>query len=44
MKDFGVSVTLPLDKPVVVAVTPKKPGAYRFACGMDMVAGVLKVD
>ena len=44
MKDFGVSVPLPLGKPVAVAVTPKKPGAYRFACGMDMIAGVLKVD
>jgi plastocyanin domain-containing protein len=44
MKDFGVSLALPLDKPVSVVVTPKKAGAYRYACGMDMVAGVLKVD
>ena len=44
MKDFGVNQPLPLEKPVTVTVTPKKPGAYRFACGMDMIAGVLKVD
>ncbi len=44
MKDFGVNQPLPLDKPVTVTVTPKKPGEYRYACGMDMIAGVLKVD
>ncbi len=44
MKDFGVKVPLPLDRPVTVEVTPKKPGDYRFACGMDMIAGVLKAE
>ena len=44
MKDFGVNQPLPLDKAVSVTVTPKKAGQYRFACGMDMIAGVLKVD
>jgi plastocyanin domain-containing protein len=44
MKDFGVKEELPLEKPVTVSVTPKKPGDYRYACGMDMVAGVLKVE
>jgi plastocyanin domain-containing protein len=43
MKDFGVNQPLPLDKPVSVVVRPKGPGQYRFACGMDMVAGVLQV-
>ena len=43
MKDFGVNEPLPLGKAVTVTVSPKKPGAYRFACGMDMVAGVLNV-
>jgi plastocyanin domain-containing protein len=43
MKDFGVNQPLPRDVPVEVTVTPKAPGSYRFACGMDMVAGVLKV-
>jgi plastocyanin domain-containing protein len=44
MKDFGVNQPLPLGKPVTVTVTPKKAGAYRFACGMDMIAGVLQVE
>ncbi len=44
MKDFGVNQPLPLDKPVTVTVKPKKAGEYRYACGMDMIAGVLKVD
>ena len=44
MKDFGVNQPLPLNKPVTVTVTPKEAGEYRFACGMDMVAGVLKVN
>jgi plastocyanin domain-containing protein len=44
MTDFGVNQPLPFGKPVTVTVTPKKPGAYRFACGMDMIAGVLNVE
>ena len=44
MKDFGVNQPLPLEKAVTVKVTPKKPGAYRYACGMDMIGGVLKVE
>lgn len=44
MKDFGVNQPLPLGKAVAVTVTPKKAGSYRFACGMDMIAGALKVE
>ena len=44
MKDFGVKQDLPLEKPVTVNVTPKKAGEYRYACGMDMIAGVLKAE
>ena len=44
MKDFGVKEQLPLEKPVTVSVTPKKAGDFRYACGMDMIAGVLKVE
>ncbi len=44
MKDFGVKQDLPLEKPVTVDVTPKKAGDYRYACGMDMIAGVLKAE
>ncbi|BDG03204.1 cupredoxin domain-containing protein [Anaeromyxobacter oryzae] len=44
MKDFGIDQKLPLDKPVTVTVKPPKPGSYRFACGMDMIAGTLVVE
>ena len=44
MKDFGVKEALPLEKPVTVSITPKKAGDYRYACGMDMIAGVLKAE
>jgi plastocyanin domain-containing protein len=43
MKDFGVNRPLPLQVPVEVVVNPPGPGTYRFACGMDMIAGVLRV-
>lgn len=36
-------VTLPLNRPIGVTVTPGKPGNYTFACPMDMVRGDLKV-
>jgi plastocyanin domain-containing protein len=42
MKDFGVNQPLPLGKAVEVTITPKKAGAYRYACGMDMIAGTLE--
>jgi plastocyanin domain-containing protein len=44
MKDFGVNEPLPLDKPVTVTVTPKKPGKYKVTCGMGMVLGVINVQ
>ena len=44
MKDFGVNEPLPLNKTVVVTVKPEKAGSYRFACGMDMIAGALVVE
>ncbi len=44
MKDFGVKEELPLEKPVTVNITPRKPGQFRYACGMDMIAGALKVE
>jgi len=44
MKDFGVNQALPLDRPVTVLINPKGPGQYRYACGMEMIAGVLKVQ
>jgi len=44
MKDFGVNQKLPLDKMVAVTVTPKAKGSFRFACGMDMIAGNLVAE
>ena len=44
MKDLGVKEQLPLEKPVTVNIPPKAAGNYRYACGMDMIAGVLKVE
>ena len=35
---------LPLDKPVEIAATFAKPGQLRWACGMDMLSGVLTVQ
>ncbi len=43
MKDFGIDQKLPLDKAVTVSLTPKKAGTFRYACGMDMIAGELVV-
>jgi plastocyanin domain-containing protein len=44
MNDFGVNQPLPLDKTIAVTVTPKKPGAYKFACAMGHVTGVLEIE
>jgi plastocyanin len=44
IKDFKISKPLPLDKPVEVTFTPTKSGEIRYACAMDMIAGVIIVD
>lgn len=41
IKNYGIDQELPLDKTVEVTLTPKEPGAIRFACAMDMIAGEL---
>jgi plastocyanin domain-containing protein len=41
---FGIKKPLPLNKPVEVRFTPRRPGAIRYACAMDMVAGSLIVE
>jgi plastocyanin domain-containing protein len=43
IKDQGINQPLPLDKAVTVEFTPTKPGEIRYACGMDMIAGVVFV-
>jgi plastocyanin len=41
IKDFNINQPLPLNQTVEVLFTPTKPGAARFACAMDMIAGVI---
>ena len=43
IKDYGIHRSLPLNKAVAVEFTPDKSGEIRYACGMDMIAGVLMV-
>jgi plastocyanin domain-containing protein len=43
IKDFGIEKALPLDQPVEVTFTPTKSGQIRYACAMNMVAGVIIV-
>ena len=40
---YGINAPLPLDKAVTVELTPKASGEIKYACGMDMVSGVLLV-
>ncbi len=42
--DFGVSADLPAFAQTIVDLSPKTPGEYGFACGMNMVHGVLAVE
>lgn len=44
IKEAGVNQKLPLDRPVVVELTPKKAGKLRYACAMDMIAGEIVVE
>jgi plastocyanin domain-containing protein len=44
IKDQGINQKLPLNQPVVVQFTPKKAGQLRYACGMDMISGVIVVE
>jgi plastocyanin domain-containing protein len=44
IKDMGINQPLPLNKPVVVQFTPVKSGQLRYACGMDMISGVIVVQ
>ena len=41
IKDFGINQPLPLNQAVEVTFTPNKAGSFRYACGMDMIAGVI---
>jgi len=42
--DAGMRKELPLDQPVMIDFTPTKNGELRYACGMDMISGVIVVQ
>ena len=42
--DQHIRRELPLNQEVRIAFTPEKQGELRYACGMDMVAGTLRVE
>lgn len=44
IKDLGITKPLPLNRSVEVNFTPRKAGAIRYACAMDMIAGRLVVE
>lgn len=41
--DADLEAELPLDKPVTLSFTPKRSGEIKYACGMNMITGVLEV-
>ena len=43
IKDHGINQPLPLDKAIAVEFTPARSGEIRYACGMDMIRGVVLV-
>jgi plastocyanin domain-containing protein len=44
IRDQGINKKLPLNQPVTVEFTPRKSGQLRYACGMDMISGVIVVE
>jgi len=44
IRDQGINRKLPLNQPVTVEFTPVKSGQIRYACGMDMISGVIVVE
>lgn len=44
MPDFKVNAALPAFRTTAVEFTPAVAGEYRFACGMNMVSGVVRVE
>ncbi len=43
IKDAGINQPLPLGKPVKVEFVASRSGEIRYACGMDMISGVVFV-
>jgi len=43
LSDFKIRRYLPLNETVTVEISPQKTGEYKFACGMNMFHGKIKV-
>ncbi len=41
--DENIKADLPLGRPVTLSFTPRRTGEIEYACGMNMVTGVLEV-
>lgn len=44
LRDSGIRLSLPLNQPVVITLTPDKRGEFSFSCGMNMMRGKLIVQ
>ena len=44
MKEHNLNVKLPLNQTVEATFTPKQAGELTYACGMDMIKGVVHVQ
>jgi plastocyanin domain-containing protein len=44
IKELGINKKLPLNEAVAVDLKPTKDGELRYACSMDMIAGVIHVE
>jgi plastocyanin domain-containing protein len=44
MKEKNIHLALPLHETVTATFTPDKAGSLRYACGMDMISGVIVVQ
>lgn len=42
--DQHIRKALPLNRPVAISFTPEKRGDFKYACGMEMVSGTLRVQ
>lgn len=40
--DFRIAQALPVDQTTAIEFTPKQPGRYEFACGMNMFRGTVE--
>ena len=43
-RELGIDSPLPLNRPVTIEVTPRRPGAYHIVCGMGMDVVTLKAQ